>query len=44
MGGVDWTSVVVAFLGIFALSLIAAAQLPHLPRRKKPAKPGPEQQ
>jgi hypothetical protein len=40
--GVDWTSVVVAFLGVFALSLIAASQLPHT-RRKKP-EPGPEQQ
>lgn len=38
MGGVDWASVIAAFLGVFALSLIAAAQLPRT-RRKKPAKP-----
>ena len=34
MRGVDWPSVVVAFLGIFALLLIALSVIPHKPLRR----------
>lgn len=34
MSGVDWPSVAVAFLGIFALLLIALSVIPHKPLRR----------